>query len=360
LIPDTLKEMQEDEEFQFTVAALKEMGQKKLTREEKKKRARALDNLGVPSFGDFITTKQGGASQRVPATVFQVNIGLYCNQACAHCHVESSPKRTEMMDEATVDRCLEVIANSPSIQTVDITGGAPELNANFRRLVEGARALGKETIDRCNLTVLSEPGQEDLADFLASNQVRVVASLPCYSAKNVNTQRGSGVFERSISGLQELNEKGYGREALGLDLVYNPIGAFLPPDQASLEEKYKQELMELFGIQFNNLFTVTNMPIKRFADFLHRRGELEEYMSLLVRNFNSSTLPGMMCTNHINVSWDGTMYDCDFNQQLDMPAEREGNAQLTVFDIASTTELEQMAIKHDSHCFGCTAGAGSS
>ncbi|CAM9765771.1 unnamed protein product, partial [Sphacelaria rigidula] len=296
LIPDTLQKMENDQEFKLTAAKLKKLGQKKLTMEERKIRRRALTDRGLPSFQEFIKEKNI-AIERDTSTIFQLNIGLYCNQACSHCHVESSPQRTEMVTKDVADRCLKVIRNSPSIKTLDITGGAPELNAHFRYMVEQAREAGVEVIDRCNLTVLQEPGQEDLAEFLATNKVHVVASLPCYSPKNVNTQRGSGVFDRSIQGLMKLNELGYGKDGTGLklDLVFNPVGGYLPPEQGALEAKYKEELDETFGIVFNNLFTITNMPIKRFADFLYRRNELQEYMELLVRNFNPTACSGLMC-----------------------------------------------------------------
>jgi len=270
------------------------------------------------------------------------------------------------MNREVADRCLEVLRNSPHIDTVDITGGAPELNTEFRYIVTEARKMGKTVIDRCNLTVLLEPGQEDLADFLADNQVRVVASLPCYSEKNVNMQRGSGVFDKSIQALLNLNAKGYGRDPkLSLDLVYNPIGPFLPPQQEALEKKYKEELKTEFGIEFNSLFTITNMPIKRFADFLYRRGELQKYMELLVRNFNPGAVAGVMCTNTVSVRWDGQLFDCDFNQQLDIPTTGNpipgaNSKPLTVYDLKSTDDLQQVRIAIDNHCFGCTAGMGSS
>jgi radical SAM/Cys-rich protein len=268
------------------------------------------------------------------------------------------------MTQKVADRCIELLRNAPSITTLDLTGGAPELNPTFRYLVTEGRKLGKEVIDRCNLTVLFEPGQEDLADFLSSNRVRVVASLPCYGPKNVNMQRGQGVFDKSIQALLNLNKHGYGVDPeLQLDLVYNPIGAFLPPDQQQLEAKYKEELREAFGIVFNKLFTITNMPIKRFADFLSRRGELQDYMSLLVRNYNPSTLEGVMCTDTVSVRWDGALFDCDFNQQLDLPMTRQlggvGDG-LTVFSVNRLDELTRNPIHTASHCFGCTAGRGSS
>ena len=329
LVPSTLKEMAGDAEFQLSSKRLKEMGQKKLTLEERKQRRRALDNLGVPSFASFLAEQRPRLEAvRRKCEVLQLNIGLYCNQACNHCHVESSPERTEMMSAAVAERCLALLEASPSVTTLDITGGAPELNAQFRPLVAGARALADRTgrrleiIDRCNLTVLAEPGQEDLPSFLAEHGVRVAASLPCYSAKNVDMQRGNKVrlgfagtwrsflfvcffltkdvvlgcgqvFKRSIAGLRMLNEAGFGApgSGLGLDLVYNPLGAFLPPPQEALEAKYKEELREHFGVAFSGLFTMTNMPIKRFADLLHRRGELQAYLDLLVRNFNPDTVP---------------------------------------------------------------------
>ena len=290
---------------------------------------------------------------------WQVNIGLYCNQACNHCHVESSPKRTEMMDRRVAEKCIDLLARSPSVQTLDITGGAPELNDNFRYMVTEGRRLGREVIDRCNLTVLSEPGQEDLGEFLAANKVRIVASLPCYSAKNVDLQRGSGVFNRSIRGLLLLNQLGYGQKGSGLvlDLVYNPLGAFLPPEQSALEAAYRRQLETDFGITFNNLYTLTNMPIKRFADQLARRGELTAYMDLLVRNFNPAACLGVMCLDLISVDHRGVLYDCDFNQQLAMRVD--GPAR-TIFDVQSLDALVGGKVATDSHCFGCTAGMGSS
>ncbi|CAM9645956.1 unnamed protein product [Ascophyllum nodosum] len=373
LVPETLTVMDQDEDFAITAARLKEVGQKKLTLEEKKRRRRALKEENLPSFQEHIKA-QKIKIEREQATIFQLNIGLYCNQACNHCHVESSPRRKEMATREIAERCLEIIRNSPSVKTLDITGGAPELNDHFRFMVEEGRALGLDVIDRCNLTVLLEPGQEDLAEFLAKNKVHVVASLPCYSPKNVNMQRGSGVFDRSIKGLLELNAQGYGEPETGLklDLVYNPLGGFLPPEQAALEDKYREELDEAFGIKFNNLFTITNMPIKRFADFLYRRGELQEYMGLLVRNFNADACQGLMCRDTINVGWDGRIFDCDFNQQLELgmgTAETNAGASeklqavkggYTIFDVDSVDEMMTTDIVLESHCYGCTAGKGSS
>ena len=307
LLDQTMEELENDTDFQDTAQRLQKMGAQAMTKEERTQRRRALDSLGVPEFNAFLEEKGISIQRKIPQ-VLQVNIGLYCNQACAHCHVESSPLRTEMMTAETAAQILNLLKNTPSITTLDITGGAPELNDNFRFLVRMARSLRPDIriIDRCNLTVLQEPGQEDLVDFLKEQRVDIVASLPCYSQDNVDTQRGNGVFERSVAALLALNEAGYGvDEKLQLDLVYNPLGAFLPPPQASLEQKYKQELEENFGILFNMLFTMTNMPVKRFADFLHRRGELKEYMDLLVRNFNADTTTSLMCLDTVSIGHDG-------------------------------------------------------
>jgi radical SAM/Cys-rich protein len=277
LVADTLKEMEEDEDFKATASNLKKLGQAKMTLEERKKRRRALNDMNVPAFHEFLES-HGLTLDRKATKILQLNIGLYCNQACNHCHVESSPKRTEAMTIETADRCLELLDSTPGITTLDLTGGAPELNPAFRHLVVEGSKRGLEVIDRCNLTVLMEPDQEDLADFLAEHKVRVVASLPCYTPANVNTQRGKGVFDRSIEGLKLLNSLGYGND-LVLDLIYNPSGAFLPPAQEALQTKYKQQLMDDFGIEFNNLYTITNQPIKRFADFLYRRGTPTIFMN---------------------------------------------------------------------------------
>jgi radical SAM/Cys-rich protein len=267
-----------------------------------------------------------------------------------------------MMTAATAARILEVLEATPSIHTVDITGGAPELNPNFRDLVIRSRELGKRVIDRCNLTVLFEPGQEELADFLAGHGVAVTASLPCYTADNVEAQRGRGVFDKSIEALRLLNRLGYGDPDTGLelDLVYNPVGAFLPPPQAGLEADYKRELGEAFGVRFNRLLTITNMPISRFAHMLARDGKHDEYMSLLVNHFNPETIDGLMCRQLVSVGYDGTLYDCDFNQMLELEIGGLGPGVRTIDDVASLSDLDGAPIAVDSHCFGCTAGAGSS
>jgi radical SAM/Cys-rich protein len=264
-----------------------------------------------------------------------------------------------MLDEPTTRRLIELLDAAPSIRTIDLTGGAPELNPNFRMLVHAARAAGKQVIDRCNLTVLFEPGQEDTAEFLAGNQVVVVASLPCYSKDNVEKQRGRGVFDPSIAALKKLNALGYGDIGTGLqlDLVYNPLGASLPPPQAALETTYRQELRQRFGIRFNRLLTITNMPISRFLHQLKREGRHEQYMQILLDAFNPAAALGVMCRNLVSVSWDGGLYDCDFNQMLDLHA---GGKRRSIWDIPSLQSLVSDPIAFGDHCYGCTAGAGSS
>ena len=373
LVPDTLREMETDEEFKLAKERLETEGQAALTREERARRRRALTGMDVPSFDAFVAERGVSPLRRKPTTILQVNIGLYCNQACSHCHVESSPlRKEEVMSAKTANRLIELIDNSQgSVKMLDITGGAPEMMEQFRPLVVAARARGLEVIDRCNLTVLFEPGQEDLPAFLAGNGVKVVASLPCYSEENTDKQRGAGVFSRSIAALVELNKVGYGVKGTGLelDLMYNPGGAFLPPSEAALTEAYRSELGDTYGVEFSRLVTLTNMPIKRFADFLHREGKTEEYMRLLVENFNPAAAEGVMCRDLVSVSWDGRVFDCDFNQQLDMPMPRsfgsaggdgDGGEGLTVFDVDSLDELTGKRLAVDNHCFGCTAGAGSS
>lgn len=316
-----------------------------------------LRDIGSPPFSSYMAEK-GTKLKRKQAGILQLNIGLYCNQACTHCHVDSSPQRTEMMTLETAQQCIKVLDNSPSIHTIDLTGGAPELNIAFRYLVEEARKRGKKIIDRCNLSVLLEPGQEDLLEFLKENKVSVVASLPCYTEDNVDAQRGDGIFAKSILALQMLNQAGYGLPGsdLELDLVYNPGGAFLPGSQGQLESDYKKKLMDDFGIEFHRLFTITNMPIKRFADSLIMSGKFEEYMTLLVNSFNPSAVENVMCTDTINVSWDGSIYDCDFNQQLGMGI----GGSKTVSDLMSTDDVIKVPIAVGDHCYGCTAGEGSS
>ncbi len=293
---------------------------------------------------------------RSAVEILQVNIGKRCNQACHHCHVESGPKRTEAMDRRVLDRLLTLLDASPGVHSVDITGGAPELNPHFRYFVTECRKRGLTVVDRCNLTILFEPEQEDTALFLADQGVHVIASLPCYSRENVEKQRGLGVFNKSVEGLRQLNALGYG-DTLPLDLVYNPLGAYLPPSQAKLEDDYRRELDELFGIRFTRLYTITNMPIKRFLHDLQRSGEYDRYLDLLVSNFNVQAALGVMCRNLVSVSWDGQLHDCDFNQMLELPL---GAGQSDIWSLNNLNDLEGKAIRFESHCYGCTAGAGSS
>jgi radical SAM/Cys-rich protein len=313
----------------------------------------------APVFKDLLIQNGLGPLRREEVTTLQVNVGKRCNQACHHCHVNAGPKRTEMMPRAVAERVLTILENSPSVQIVDLTGGAPELNPNFRFLVNESRRLGRHVIDRCNLTVLYEPGMENLAKFLAENEVEIIASLPCYTASNVDKQRGRGVFEKSIEALRDLNRLGYGlaNSPLSLNLVYNPLGAALPPPQERLEADYKCELRTQFGIEFHRLYTLTNMPIQRFAVFLEQSGRHAEYMNLLVNHFNPGTVSGLMCRSLVSVGWDGRLYDCDFNQMLEIGL---GARPQDVWDIDSLSDLGGRRISTSSHCFGCTAGAGSS
>lgn len=289
----------------------------------------------------------------------QANLGYRCNQACLHCHVAASPKRTEEMDSETVDLLLR-FASRQQITTLDLTGGAPELNPHFRSLVGRARALGLRVIDRCNLTILNEPGQEDLAQFLAAQRVEVVASLPCYLEENVNRQRGDGVFESSIAGLRQLNALGYGQpdSGLTLNLVYNPAGAALPPAQGPLEVAYKEQLASRYGLSFNQLYVLANMPIQRFGSQLLSHNEFHDYMRLLKHAHLDANLDGVMCRTLISVSWQGQVHDCDFNQMLKLPLGKfSGPVHLSeLMDV----DLSDRPIRVAGHCYGCTAGQGSS
>jgi len=310
-------------------------------------------------FADRLEAEGLAPLRRGPVRTLQVNVTRRCNLACHHCHVESGPKRTEALDAAAADRVLVVLARNPQVEVLDLTGGAPELSEHFRALVRGARALGRRVIDRCNLTVLFERGQEDTAGFLADQGVEIVASLPCYSRENVDRQRGRGVFDGSVEGLQLLNRLGYGREgsALRLDLVYNPQGPTLPPAQPELEARYRAELRELFGIEFHRLLTLANMPIRRFAHALERTGQLAAYRSLLVNHFNPRTVPELMCRHLLSVDHAGRLHDCDFNQALDLPL---AGPEKTIWDLDDLWDLEGRPVASAEHCFGCTAGAGSS
>ncbi len=290
----------------------------------------------------------------------QVNVGYRCNQSCVHCHVGASPHRTEEMPSAVADMVLAFLAQR-RVATLDITGGAPELNPHFRRLVSAARALAVRVIDRCNLTILEQPGQEDLAEFLADEQVEIVASMPCYLIDNVDRQRGKGVFDGSIRGLRQLNGVGYGRDGSGLtlNLVYNPQGPSLPPPQAMLEADYKRVLAESHGIVFNRLYTLANMPIQRFGSTLISKGEFDGYLDTLQHAHLDANLDGVMCRNLISVDWRGHVYDCDFNQMLDLPMARGDRERVHLSELL-TDDIEGNPIRVAGHCFGCTAGQGSS
>jgi radical SAM/Cys-rich protein len=313
----------------------------------------------MTSFVEKLSVSGKSLSRR-SVDVLQVNLGRYCNLACIHCHVESGPTRKEMMSRENVEAVLRFLART-GIPTLDITGGAPELHPNFAYLVASARRLGRHVMDRCNLTVIFEPGMEYLPEFFKLNEVELVCSLPCYSEENVDRQRGKGTFDASIRALQQLNEVGYGQSDSGLvlNLVYNPVGPYLPPRQEKLELDYRRILGEQFGIAFNNLYCLTNMPITRYATHLKLRGEYDRYLQLLESNFNAATLDQVMCRNLISVGWDGSVYDCDFNQMLDIALTDGADRRLSISALA----IEQVADRNiavGDHCYACTAGAGSS
>lgn len=298
------------------------------------------------------------AIERTQLETLQVNLGYLCNQQCLHCHVDASPRRTELMLAETVDVVIQFIKQQ-KIKTLDLTGGAPEMNPHFRQLVLAARDIGVHVIDRCNLTIIEEPGYEWLVPFLAENFVEVVASLPCYLEENVNAQRGKDVFENSISGLKKLNAAGYGKQdKLNLNLVFNPQGASLSPPQHELEQDYKKALLEKYGVEFNQLFTITNMPIKRFGSTLLSKGVFDDYMKLLKDSYSESNLNSLMCRSMISVDWQGEVYDCDFNQMLNLKSVfNNGKAQLK--DLMDYDFSDSPIVVMD-HCYGCTAGQGSS
>lgn len=315
--------------------------------------------IGGVSFVEKLTEQQQWPLLRKGLKTLQINVGRVCNQTCTHCHVDAGPDRREIMNEETARQVIAFMSNA-KIETLDITGGAPEMNPNFRMLVEEAVGLGVQVIDRCNLTILLAPGFTDLPEFLTQSRVNIIASLPCYLEQNCDAQRGDGVFVRSIEAIRRLNSLGYGEPDSGLELnlVYNPTGLGLPPNQSSLEADYRRELMARYGIRFNRLYTITNMPISRFLDDLLRRKQYEVYMDKLVQHFNPQTLDGLMCRSLVSVDWQGYLYDCDFNQMLDLPI-KIGAGRLHITEVTAD-QLTEHRIWVSNHCFGCTAGCGSS
>ena len=316
------------------------------------------DAGSVRPFGQLLAAADFAPLRANGIAVLQINVGKLCNQTCKHCHVDAGPDRREIMSRETAEACISALRRT-DIPTVDITGGAPELNPSFRWLVERSRALGRHVMDRCNLTVLQLPAQVDLVEFLAAHQVEIVASLPYYLEQQTDSQRGQGVFRKSIEALRRLNARGYGQSETGLrlNLVYNPVGAFLPPAQHAIEADYKRELDRRHGVVFNSLYTITNMPISRFLEFLLRSGNYDRYMEKLVNAFNPSAVPGLMCRFTLSVGWDGSLYDCDFNQMLDLGVDSSAPANIREFDFS---RLDRREIITGQHCYGCTAGAGSS
>ncbi len=315
------------------------------------------DGAAVEPFERRLAATGIGELRATGIDVFQINVGRLCNQTCRHCHVDAGPDRTEIMTRQTMELCLAALRQIDA-SIVDITGGAPELNSDFRWLVEQVRSLGRHVIDRCNLTVLVLPGYDDLPEFLAAHRVEITASLPYYLEQQTDAQRGEHVFERSIRALQRLNEIGYGRgDGLMLNLVYNPVGAFLPPRQAAIEADYKRELARRHGIVFDRLYTITNMPINRFLDYLLTSGNYDAYMRKLAGAFNVEAAASVMCRTTLSVGWDGTLYDCDFNQMLDLRVGDGLPRHIRDFDAAL---LARRTICTGKHCYGCTAGAGSS
>ena len=317
-----------------------------------------LGQTGVAPFEDALSGVGLSPLRGTGVEVMQINVGKLCNQTCKHCHVDAGPDRREVMTRETAELCINALRRS-AIHTLDITGGAPELNPNFRWLVEEARGLARHVIDRCNLTVLTLASQSDLPSFLADHRVEVVASLPYFLEQQTDAQRGSGVFAKSIEGIRKLNALGYGQPESGLNLhlVYNPVGAFLPPSQASAEGEFKRELSRRNGVDFNSLYTITNMPISRYLEFLLRSGNYQRYMHRLADAFNAGAAARVMCRGMISIGWDGTLYDCDFNQMLDMRVESSAPQHIRDFDVAKLAAREIVTAQH---CYGCTAGAGSS
>ena len=314
-----------------------------------------VKSLGFPQR----LAEQGLSLQRNRLKTLQINVGKVCNQTCAHCHVDAGPERRESMSTQTAEQVIRFLAGSP-VETLDITGGAPEMNPNFRYLVERATGLGKNVIDRCNLTILLAKGFSYLPEFLASHRVNVVASLPCYLEENCDAQRGDGVFVKSIQAIRALNQLGYAQpdSGLKLDLVYNPVGLGLPPQQAPLEQQYRQQLSERYAISFNSLFTITNMPVSRFLHDLLRQEKYEVYMQKLIDAFNPQTVDDLMCRSLVSVDWQGYLYDCDFNQMLDLPL-CSTQRRLHVSEVHESDLIDRL-IQTANHCYGCTAGCGSS
>jgi radical SAM/Cys-rich protein len=313
---------------------------------------------GLRSFADAASSAGYRPLRAQGIDVLQINVGKRCNQTCAHCHVDAGPERKEVMPYAVLEACLQFLAKT-SIPTLDITGGAPEMHPHFREIVERATALKRHVIDRCNLTITRLPNYSYLPEFLATHQVEIIASLPSYALKQTDAQRGEGVFEDSIAAIQHFNQLGYGKEGSGLilNLVTNPVGAFLPGNQRSLETDWKRQLKRRYDISFNNLYTITNMPISRFLDFLLRSGNYESYMEKLVNSFNPITVAGLMCRYTLSVGWNGRLYDCDFNQMLEMGLNSQSPQ--TIFE-ATPEAIAERIIQVGQHCFGCTAGSGSS
>lgn len=316
------------------------------------------ESLGIPSFREKLEDMGIYPLKPTGIEIFQVNVGKMCNQVCKHCHVDAGPDRKEIMTKVTMQQCLDAIRGT-DIRTIDLTGGAPEMNPHFRWFVEEISAMGKKTIVRCNLTIiLANPKYHDLPEFFKKHKVNVVSSLPYFNARRTDSQRGDGVFEKSIKALKMLNDVGYGKDPeLQLDLVYNPTGAFLPGDQVGLENEFKRKLRDLYGIEFNNLFAITNIPVSRFLDYLLASGNYESYMNDLVNAFNPSAAMGVMCRNTISIGWDGYIYDCDFNQMLDMKVDVENGRHISEWNLDAQNNRN---IRLNQHCFGCTAGAGSS
>ena len=318
---------------------------------------KTLENTAAIKFNEKLKEVYLFPLKPTEIEILQINLGKLCNQVCEHCHVDAGPDRKEIMTKEVLQQCLEA-AKTPTIHTVDLTGGAPEMNPNFRWFVSELHQLGKKIIVRSNLTILTYKKYLDIPQFFKDNKVTVISSLPCYTKDNVDKQRGNGVFERSIQALKTLNELGYGNESTGLelDLVYNPVGASLPPEQTALELDYKRELKELFDIQFNNLFTITNLPISRFLDYLLKEERYEAYINKLIDSFNPMAASNVMCRNTISVGWDGKLFDCDFNQMLELGVA-SSSQHIKEFN---NEELKNRNIILGQHCYGCTAGAGSS